>query len=268
MFAGETETSLLKRIFKKTSTWLVIGASWFISLPTLISPLWTISGFLLRMFLPLGAVQMFRVFLGLEPYHIRGWDPWLRFYIPWIPLITCPETLWLVDSRIYLPSHEWEMVLEWIGAFLIFFGITLLIAGLVQIVVAKIRGTGLVKKGLYAWVRHPQYLGIIIWIFGDVLYGLRPIDFILWTTLAFLYLLLAESEERTLVKEYGEEYLVYQKQVPFILPFMPSKPLAWFNKLSQEKGWRKVTIYFGIYLLTVTLLLLFLKAVTPPLSYG
>ena len=267
MFAGETETSILKRFFKKISTWLVIVVSWFISLPTLISPLWTVSGFILHMFLPLGAVQMFREFLGLEPYHIKGWTLWLRFYIPWIPLITFPVTRWLVDSRIYLPSHEWEMVLEWIGAFLIFFGIALLIAGLVQIAVAKIRGTGLVKKGLYAWVRHPQYLGIIIWIFGDVLYGLRPVDFVLWTTLVFLYLFLAESEERTLVKEYGEKYLVYKKQAPFILPFMPSKSLGWFNKLSQQKMWRKATIYLGVYILIVTVLLLFLKAVTTPLPH-
>ena len=134
---------------------MAIVASWFISLPTLISPLWTISGFLLHMFLPLGTIQMFRTFLGLERSHPKGWVPWLRFYVPWIPLITCPQTRWLVDSKIYLPSHEWKMVLEWIGTCLIFFGIALLIAGLVQIVVAKIRGTGLVKKGLYAWVRHP-----------------------------------------------------------------------------------------------------------------
>ena len=215
------------------------------------------------MFLPLGAVQMFRIFLGLEPYHyIKGWTPWLRFYIPWIPLITCPQTRWLVNSRIYLPSHEWEMVLEWIGAFLIFFGIALFIAGLVQIVAAKIRGIGLVNKGLYAWVRHPQYLGIMIWIFGDVLYGLRPADFVLWTTLVFLYLLLAESEERTLVREYREEYLVYKKQVPFILPLIPSKSFRWFDKLSQEKMWRKVIIYFGFYILIVTLLLPILYAVT------
>ena len=205
---------------------------------------------------------MFREFLGLEPYHIKGWTPWLRFYIPWIPLITCPQTRWLVNSRIYLPSDEWEMALEWIGAFLIILGIALLIAGLVQIVVANVRGTGLVKKGLYAWVRHPQYLGIVVWIFGDVLYGLRPADFVLWTTLVFLYLILAESEENALVKEYGEEYLVYKKQVPFILPFIPPESLQWFNKLSQEKMWRKITIYLGFYILIVTLLLPILYAVT------
>lgn len=214
------------------------------------------------MFLPLGAVRMFRVFLDLEPYHPKGWTPWLRFYIPWIPLITCPQTRWLVNSRIYLPSDEWEMALEWIGAFLIILGIALLIAGLVQIAFAKIRDTGLVKKGLYAWVRHPQYLGIIVWIFGDVLYGLRPADFVLWTTLVVLYLILAESEENALVKEYGEEYLVYKKQVPFILPFLPPGALQWFNKLSQEKMWRKVTIYLGFYILIVTSLLPILYAVT------
>ena len=161
-----------------------------------------------------------------------------------------------------MPSDEWEMALEWIGAFLIILGIALLIAGLVQIAFAKIRDTGLVKKGLYAWVRHPQYLGIIVWIFGDVLYGLRPADFVLWTTLVVLYLILAESEENALVKEYGGEYLVYKKHVPFILPFMPPESLQWFTKLSQEKMWRKVTIYLGFYILIVTSLLLILYAVT------
>lgn len=201
----------MEKVFKKLLEWIVFGVSWFIALPTLISPFWIISSFLIQMFLPLGIAEMFYVFLGLGPAHPKGWGPWLRFYIPWLPLITNPVTRWLVDSQISLPSQEWKTAINWIGAFLIVFGISLLIIGFFQVAIAKLKHTGLVKKGLYSWVRHPQYLGISLWIFGNALCGLRPIDFVVWVTLVFLYLLLAEIEEASLERKFGKDYLEYKK---------------------------------------------------------
>jgi len=254
----------VKKISKKLFEWLVIGVSWIMSLPTLISPFWTISGFLFQMFWPLGMVQMFHIYLGLEPRHPKGWDPWLRFYIPWIPIITSPLTRWLVGSKIPLPSQELETAFNWVGAFLIILGLSLLIIGLTQIAIAKIKHMGLVEKGLYAWVRHPQYLGICLWIFGDALYGLRPMDFVVWLTLVFLYFLLAESEERSLQRQFGKDYLEYKKEVPFIFPLVPPYSFR-LDRFSQGKLWRTVIIYGGLYLLVMILLLVFLKTICIPL---
>jgi len=253
----------VKKISKKLFEWLVIGVSWIMSLPTLISPLWTISGFLLQMFWPFVMVEMFRDFLGLGP-HFKGWTPLLRFYIPWIPFISSPLTRWLVGSKIPPPSQELETAINWIGAFLIILGLSLLVIGLTQIAIAKMKHTGLVEKGLYAWVRHPQYLGICLWIFGDALYGLRPMDFVVWLTLVFLYFLLAESEERSLQRQFGKDYLEYKKEVPFIFPLVPPYSFR-LDRFSQGKLWRTVIIYGGLYLLVMILLLVFLKTICIPL---
>lgn len=254
----------VEKVSKKLFEWLVTGVLWLTALPTLISPFWTISSFLLQMFWPLAMVEMFYVFLGLESAHPKGWEPLLRFYIPWIPFISSPLTRWLVDSKIPLPSQELETAINWIGTLLIILGLSLLIIGLTQIAIAKMKHTGLVKRGLYAWVRHPQYLGISLWIFGDVLYGLRPMDFVLWATLVFFYLLLAESEERSLGRKFGKDYLEYKKEVSFIFPLVPPYSFR-LDRFSQGKLWRTVIIYSGLYLLVMILLLAFLKTICIPL---
>lgn len=255
---------MVEKIFKKPFAWLATGVSWLLALPTLISPLWTVSGFVLSMFAHLGMVEMFRVFLGI-PGPIWGWTTWLRLYVPWIPFITYPATRWLVNSKIPLPGPAWEAAFSWVGGFVIVFGLSLLAVGLAQIAKARIKHAGLVRNGLYGWVRHPQYLGICVWIFGSFLFGLRPLDLILCVTLMFIYLLLAESEERKLGKEFGEEYLEYKNEVSFILPFVPPNSFSWLNSFSQGSKWRKATVYFGTYVLVLISLLISLRAISVPL---
>lgn len=78
----------------------------------------------------------------------------------------------------------------------------------------------LVKKGPYKYIRHPIYLGAILDLIG-----------IAFITNAFFYLIIiffvntplyiwrSLYEEKRNIKKFGKEYLIYKKEIPFMLPW-------------------------------------------------
>jgi protein-S-isoprenylcysteine O-methyltransferase Ste14 len=77
-----------------------------------------------------------------------------------------------------------------------------------------------VTYGPFAYVRHPLYAALIlslpplfiIW-FEDLLF------FIPWIFIFFISHFIVTIEERGLVKEFGEQYKNYRKQVPSLFPY-------------------------------------------------
>lgn len=77
-------------------------------------------------------------------------------------------------------------------------------------------------RGAYRWVRHPLYLFCIltIWSCPDLTAD-RLLFNLLWTIWIIVGTIL---EERDLVELFGEDYRVYQTQVPMLIPnHLPSK---------------------------------------------
>lgn len=72
--------------------------------------------------------------------------------------------------------------------------------------------------GVYSIVRHPQYFG---WIFAHA--GISLLLSV-WYSMLFTPILLvviyliSKKEENELVKEFGKEYVDYQKEVPMLIP--------------------------------------------------
>ncbi len=94
-------------------------------------------------------------------------------------------------------------------------GIFLVVLGWVRI--HRARDT-LVTKGVYARVRHPQYLGLILLTAGiDFLWPTFS-TLIMWPILVFLYYRLAKEEEGVLEVRFGQEYFEYKKNVPGFMP--------------------------------------------------
>jgi protein-S-isoprenylcysteine O-methyltransferase Ste14 len=84
---------------------------------------------------------------------------------------------------------------------------------------AELTGRGeMTAKSLYAWVRHPRYLGMILAVFGACLLGASAR---LWVA-ATLWLLVALAaiwfEERELRLRFGSAYVAYAQRVPALLP--------------------------------------------------
>lgn len=94
----------------------------------------------------------------------------------------------------------------------------------------------LIKDGPYRYVRHPNYLATIM---KGVGFLLIPNSFymIFYAILIFIPIRIVRIylEEKELIKEFGQEYLNYKKEVYALLPF---KKIRLVHSLQKDKGER------------------------------
>lgn len=115
-----------------------------------------------------------------------------------------------------------------LGYTLLFIGIGIFFQGWRQLHRAR-QENRLVTDGLYSLVRHPQYMGLFIGIFGEgVVHWPTLFSVGLFPVIVFAYVMLARSEEKSVLKEFGEEYRTYQQRVPMFIP--PRSQLRQFIK--------------------------------------
>jgi len=98
---------------------------------------------------------------------------------------------------------------------MMFLGVVLIIVGWWKIHAAK--GT-LVTDGIYAFVRHPQYLGFLLLTLGMLVQWTTLLTALMWPILVVLYYRLARDEENEMDKRFGKEYLEYRRKVPMFIP--------------------------------------------------
>ncbi|WP_028571711.1 methyltransferase family protein [Desulfonatronum lacustre] len=81
----------------------------------------------------------------------------------------------------------------------------------------------LVTDGVYAKVRHPQYTGLFLIVFGEgIVHWPTIVSVIAFPVIVFAYTLLARKEEGWMVEKFGEEYRDYQRSVPMFIPSLKS----------------------------------------------
>lgn len=76
----------------------------------------------------------------------------------------------------------------------------------------------LIDSGVYSWVRHPMYLGILLSCLGFFFISPSLLSFGVWLAFFILYDKMATYEEKDLICILGEEYTAYQKRVPKWFP--------------------------------------------------
>jgi protein-S-isoprenylcysteine O-methyltransferase Ste14 len=96
-------------------------------------------------------------------------------------------------------------------------GILLIVFGWRQIHKARKQGQ-LVTTGLYAYIRHPQYLGFLLITLGLNVQWLTIITLLLWPILAILYYRLGKEEDKEMEAKFGEEFREYKRRVPGFIP--------------------------------------------------
>jgi protein-S-isoprenylcysteine O-methyltransferase Ste14 len=105
-----------------------------------------------------------------------------------------------------------------VGYALLFLGIGLFIQGWRELYRAH-QQHRLATDGLYALVRHPQYSGLFIGLFGEgVVHWPTVFSVTVFPVIVLTYVLLARREEKHMVKEFGDAYRAYQRRVPMFFP--------------------------------------------------
>ena len=118
-----------------------------------------------------------------------------------------------------LGMGETGMMVSMIAGYaLVFLGIGLFAEGWRELYRAH-QQKRLAIEGLYGVVRHPQYLGLFIALFGEgVVHWPTVFSVALFPVIVVAYALLARAEERRVIKEFGETYVAYQRRVPMFIP--------------------------------------------------
>lgn len=104
-------------------------------------------------------------------------------------------------------------------------GFILISAGWKVLYEAQRRGT-LATTGVYAWIRHPQYVGFVLIMFGFLLQWPTLLTVAMFPVLVIMYWRLAKHEEKEVLAEHGEAYARYMREVPGYFPRLIGRPTA------------------------------------------
>jgi protein-S-isoprenylcysteine O-methyltransferase Ste14 len=167
-----------------------------------------------------GAFSAFLVALFTEMY---GFPLTIYLLSGWLQS-RYPEVDWFTHDS----GHLLEMMFGWranphFGPFhlasliLIGGGFILISAGWNVLYQAQ-RQQKLATSGVYGHIRHPQYVGFVLVMFGFLLQWPTLLTLLMFPVLVFMYVRLARAEEREALAEFGSAYECYMRDVPAFIP--------------------------------------------------
>ncbi|MBX9591247.1 MAG: isoprenylcysteine carboxylmethyltransferase family protein [Hyphomonadaceae bacterium] len=167
-----------------------------------------------------GAFSAFLVALFTEMY---GFPLTIYFLSGWLQS-RFPNVDWLSHDA----GHLLEMMFGWkanphFGPFHILSNI-LIVAGFVlisaawRVLYAAQQRNKLATTGPYARVRHPQYVGFVLVMFGFLLQWPTVLTLAMFPVLLWMYVRLARTEEREAIAAFGDAYRQYAARVPAFFP--------------------------------------------------
>jgi protein-S-isoprenylcysteine O-methyltransferase Ste14 len=165
---------------------------------------------------PIGTYIAFIIAFAIEMHGI----PFSMYVISWIIGTNLPEgVLW--GHTLFKSIGHLGMYIN-IGCAVI--ALFLIINGWYHIYKhywSKEKGTGtLVKTGIYKYIRHPQYAGLLLLSLGMLIEWATIPLLILFPVMVFMYIRLAKREEKDMLNEFGEEYRDYMKHSKRFIPFV------------------------------------------------
>ncbi len=168
----------------------------------------------------LGGFSAFIVALFAEmygfPLTIYLLSGWLGNFVPGADLLTHDaghlwyELLGMTGD----PHTSWIHILSYI---FILGGLYILMSAWDVLYKAR-QENKLAVTGMYAYVRHPQYVAFILVMIGFLIQWPTIITMIMFPLLVWRYVALAKEEEASVIQEFGEQYSEYAARTPRWIP--------------------------------------------------
>ena len=168
----------------------------------------------------LGAFSAFILALFTEMY---GFPLTIYLLSGWLGNRYAGQDLFSHDA-----GHLWHTLLGWRGdphsdpLHLMSGGVIaagfLLLASAWRVLYAAQRQHTLASTGPYAWIRHPQYAGFILIMFGFLLQWPTLPTLIMFPVLLVMYGRLAKLEEQDALLALGQSYARYRAATPAFIP--------------------------------------------------
>lgn len=169
-----------------------------------------------------GVAQAFVIALYFEMYGI----PLTMYLVAWLT----GRTEFAQD---HFHGHAWAFLLglgetgaivfDIVGQLLIACGAALALVGWRQVH----RGYGtLVTNGLYRLMRHPQYTGFFLFLFGSLVNWPTLPTLLMFPVLLWIYFRLARAEELEAESAFGEAYRDYRQRSGMFFPKLRKSSVA------------------------------------------
>lgn len=149
----------------------------------------------------------------LTIYFLSGW---LTSKYPQVNFLS-HDAGHLLSTLLGLKGDPHFNILHILSSVFIFGGF-ILIAKAWRVLHQAIQHHQLASTGPYAWVRHPQYDGFILIMFGFLLQWPTLITLAMFPILVVVYMRLAKKEEEDVEREIGEAYRRYKAVTPAFFP--------------------------------------------------
>jgi protein-S-isoprenylcysteine O-methyltransferase Ste14 len=173
-----------------------------------------------------GAFSAFIVALFTEMY---GFPLTIYFLAGWLQS-RFPGVDWFSHDAGHLP----EMMFGWksnphfgpfhLLSFAFIGGGFWLLAGSWRVLIRAQRRQEPATTGPYAHIRHPQYAGFVLIMFGFLLQWPTLLTLAMFPVLVWMYVHLARQEEREARAQFGQAYEAYARRVPAFWPRIVGQP--------------------------------------------
>jgi protein-S-isoprenylcysteine O-methyltransferase Ste14 len=164
------------------------------------------------------------IFHWLDKFRATSWLT--TFFLPHMIL---PPTLFLKAVRV-------------LGSVCFVAGALTFIICALQVYLGKIFKWGIASRGLYLYIRHPQYLALAIWGIGMSILWPRFIVLASLSLMLVLYYFLAKDEERRMLNQYGRAYQDYMSRTGMFIPKRIEGYVAFGQSSFSKSSWKYAVV--------------------------
>ncbi len=157
---------------------------------------------------------------------------WLTTFF--LPHMILPPTLFLKAVRVF-------------GSVCFVVGSLTFVVCALQVYLGKIFKWGIASKGLYRYIRHPQYSALGAWGIGMSILWPRFIVLASLSVMLILYYFLARDEEKRMTNQYGRSYEGYRGRTGMFAPKWIERQVSFI----PDSSWRYMAVPLSIVILVI-----------------